>query len=270
MGADVDLVALAAGTGRSWQRLARHTLTENALPPSYPLLLGASAARPGLGVLVVEVNPLLFDEVSCGRPPIPHIPLQPAWFAAGTALGVESRPSALAMTLLPHRWLAGSGRRHDLVEHARDPAHALRVVTDLRRGRREVLARWHGEPAPELTAENARRRREFLLGRPLAAWKPALNTTCLDAVATTVRAAAAERTFLVILPMRPMLRDTIEPAYETAARLAFRELAAALPRTALLDFSTRFDAEPAAFNDFDHLTPAGSDTFSTELVDIFQ
>jgi hypothetical protein len=270
MGADVDVVALGQGTSLSWQRLARHTLSDTALPPSYPLLLGASDAHPGLSVLVIEVNALLMDQVSCGRPPIPHIPLRPAWLAEAEGLGVENRPSALSMALLPHRWLAGSGRRHDLIEHLKHPAHAIRVLGDLRHGGREVLARWPGEPAPERTPENALKRRAFLLGQPLENWVPAVNDACIEAVATTVRAAAAQRTFLVILPMRPMLRSTVEPEYETSARLAFRELASALPRTALLDFSTRFDEDESQFNDFDHLTPAGAAAFTAELVELFE
>ncbi len=270
MGADLDIGALAAGTGFAWQRVARHTLTENALPPSYPLLLGSSDARPGLEVLVVEVNPLLFDEVSCARPPLPHVPLQPGWFGRGEALGVENRASALSMAILPHRWLAGSGRRHDFVEHAKHPAHALGAVADLRFGARAPLARWAGEPAPERTVENAWKRRAFLLGGPISTWVPKVSRSCLSAVETTVRVADAQRTFFVILPMRSMLRDTIEPDYQTEAQAAFRDLAASLPRTALLDLSTRFDAEPEAFNDFDHLTPEGSDIFTGELAELFQ
>ncbi len=270
LGADVDLGALSAGTDSTWQRVARHTLAENALPPSYPKLLASSNASPGMDVLVVEVNALLFDQVSCGRAPIPHIPLEPAWFAAAPSLGVENRASALSMTLLPHRWLAGSGRRHDVVEHVKHPTHALQAVADLRRGGRQALSRWGGEPAPERTPENALKRRAVLLGAPMTEWVPVVNSECLDAVATTVRAASAQRTFLVILPMRSMLRDTIEPEYQEAARMAFRELASRLPRTALLDFSTRFDDDGSAFNDFDHLTEEGSRRFTEELVELFQ
>lgn len=269
-GADIDLVQLAEGTGFAWQRVARHTLSGNALPPSYPALLASSDARPGLDVLFVEVSPLLFDEVSCGRAPIPHVAMQPQWVGPAGAMGLEGRPSALAMTLLPHRWLAGSGRRHDLVEHAKAPAHLLRAVADLERGGRVPVSRWPGEPAPELTPDNALRRRAFLLGRELTAWKPAVHQGCVATLERVVRAAGAQRTFLVMLPMRPMLRDTIEPEYVAAARLALREAAGRLERTALLDFSAHYDADQGQFNDFDHLTEAGAHTFTTELVELFQ
>ncbi len=270
MGAGVDVVQLSEGTGLAWQRVARHTLSGNALLPSYPGLLGSSAARPELDVLVVEVSPLLVDEVSCGRPPIPHIPLRAFWFGEADRLGLEGRASALAMSILPHRWLAGSGRRHDLIEHLRSPRHALQAVADLRYGTRATISRWPGEPAPELTPENAQKRRAFLLGRPMTEWVPEVNGECLVSLERTVRAARAKRSFFVVLPMRPMLRATIEADYDAAARLALRELAGRLPRTALLDYSTRFDAEPAAFNDFDHLNGSGAATFTAELSELFQ
>ncbi|GDX79812.1 hypothetical protein LBMAG42_16230 [Deltaproteobacteria bacterium] len=269
-GADVDLVALAAGTGFAWQRLARHTLSGNSLVPTYPELLTASDAAAGLDVLFIEVSPLLFDEVSCGRAPIPHVAMQPQWFGAAVALGIENRPSAMAVTILPHRWLAGSGRRHDLVEHLKAPGHMLAAVADLRHGTRGRIPRWVGEPAPPLTAANAKNRREFLLGRPLAAWVPKVNTACLATLEAVVRVAAAKRTFLVMLPMRGMLRDTVEPEYWSAARLALRDSAGRLPRTAMLDFTTRFDDHPESFNDFDHLTAEGATAFTAELVDLFQ
>lgn len=264
-GADVSLGRLSGATGYAWQRLARHTLTENALPPSYPELLTLSDARPGLDTLVIEVGPLLFDEVSCSRPPVPHVALQPWWFREAGELGRDDRPSALAMTILPHRWLAGSGRRHDLVDHAKDPAHLLQVLADLRHGTRGRIDRWPGEPAPPLTEENALRRRTFLLGRPMEAWSPTLSTACLDTVGRVVRAAHARRTALVAFPVRPMLRGTIEPAYREAATAAFEALAASLPATTFLDFSTRYDADEAAFNDFDHLTEAGAADFTPAL-----
>lgn len=269
-GADVDVVALAGGTGFAWQRLARHTLSGNSLVPTYPHLLAASDAPPGLDVLVIEVSPLLFDEVSCGRAPIPHVAMQPQWFGAAEALGIEDRTSALAMTILPHRWLAGSGRRHDLVEHVKSPGHMLSAVADLRHGTRGRIPRWMGEPAPPLTAEHAQNRREFLLGRPMKAWVPKVSATCLATLEQVVRVAAAKRTFLVMLPMRAMLRDTVEPEYWSTARLALRESAGRLPRTALLDFTTRFDTEPGHFNDFDHLTAEGASAFTAELVELFQ
>ncbi len=269
-GADVDIVQLAEGTGFAWQRVARHTLAGNALPPTYPALLASSDAAPGLDVLFVEVAPLLFDAVSCGRPPIPHVAMQPQWVGPAGEMGLEGRPSALAMTLLPHRWLAGSGRRHDLVQHLKSPGHLASVVTDLKRGGRDVIPRWPGEPAPELTEANALRRREFLLGRPLEQWRPEVAGECVAAVERVVRAARAERTFLVILPMRPMLRATVEPEYEAAARLALREAAGRLERTALLDLSARYDADPAHFNDFDHLTAEGAAAFTAELVELFR
>ena len=269
-GADIDLEQLSAGTDFSWQRIARHTLTGNALPPSYPELLALSDASPGLDVLYIEVSPLLFDEVSCARPPIPHVAMQPWWFRAAGTMGVENRPSALAMSILPHRWLAGSGRRHDLVDHLKDPGHLLGALGDLRHGTRGRIARWPGEPAPPLTPENARNRREFLLGGKLATWRPAVNPVCLATLARVVEGAAAQRTFLVMLPMRPMLRETVEPAYWDAARTAFRELARRLPRTALLDTSDRFDGEESSFNDFDHLTAAGADAYTKDLVDVFR
>ncbi len=270
MGADVDLVQLSQGTGHGWQRVARHTLSENALPPSYPALLASSDAKPGMDVLVVEVSPLLFDQTSCARPPMPHVAMEPHWSGAAGRMGMEGRPSALAMTLLPHRWLAGSGRRHDLVEHVKHPGHLVSAIADLRHGPRRVISRWPGEPAPPLTAENARNRREFLLGGKLETWLPEVNASCVATLERVVRAAEARRAFLVILPMRPSLRETIEPEYEAAARLALREAASRLPRTALLDFSTRYDGDEANFNDFDHLTPTGATAFTTELVDLLR
>ncbi len=270
MGADVDTALLAERTGLAWQRIARHTLTGNALPPTYPALLGSSAVRPGLDVLVVEVNPLLYDQTSCGRPAAPNVPLAPAWTPHGEELGVENRASALAMALLPHRWLAGSGRRHDLVEHAKHPGHALRALGDLAHGARQPMARWPGEPAPERTEANAWKRREFLLGQSMDAWVPRLHQGCLEDLATTVRVADAQRTFLVVLPMHPMFRGTIEPEYASAARVSFRELAGSLPRTALVDLSARFDGEPDRYNDFDHLTAAGAERFTGELAELFQ
>jgi hypothetical protein len=263
-GTDWDLDVLAEETGVAWQRIARHTLTGNALPPSYPALVASSLARPGRGALVIEVSPLLFDEASCARPPIPHIPMRPAWLVASAALGLSERPSALAMSLLPHRWLAGSGRRHDLVEHAKSPAHLVSTIADLRHLRRHTLSRWPGEPAPELTEANAWNRREFLLGGPVGAFVPKLNAACMASLARTVQAVGAERTFLVMLPMRPMLRDTIEADYQGTARIAFGDLARSLPRTAFVDLSTRFDDDVSAFNDFDHLTAAGAATFTRE------
>ncbi len=269
-GADVDVVQLAEGTGFAWQRMARHTLSGNSLVPTYPELLTASAASPGLDVLFIEVSPLLFDEVSCGRAPIPHVAMQPQWLGPAGVLGIENRPSALAMTILPHRWLAGSGRRHDLVEHLKAPGHLLTAVADLRHGSRGRIPRWVGEPAPPLTAENAMNRREFLLGQPMSAWVPKVNASCLATLEQVVRVAAAKRTFLVMLPMRPALRDTVEPEYWSGARLALRESASQLPRTALLDFTTRFDADLGQFNDFDHLTAEGAAAFTAELADLFQ
>ena len=270
MGADVDLVQLAEGTGHAWQRVARHTLSGNALPPSYPALLASAAAGPGMDVLVVEVSPLLFDQTSCARPAMPAMAMAPRWFGPAGTMGLEGRPSALAMSLLPHRWLAGSGRRHDIVEHMKHPGHLLGALGDLRHGGRQVLARWPGEAAPVLTAENARNRREFLLGGKLDTWIPSVNEMCVATLERVVRAAQAQRAFLVILPMRPSLRETIEPEYEAAARLALREAASRLPRAALLDFSTRYDRDEANFNDFDHLTPTGAAAFTTELVELLR
>ncbi len=265
-GTDFVLDDLAARTGVAWQRLARHTLAGSSLPPTYPALAAASDAVPGnLDVLVIEVSPLLFDQQSCGREPIPHLSMNPRWFRASDTLGLDERPSALAMWLLPHRWLAGSGRRHDLVEHAKAPAHALGAIADLRHLGRDTVSRWPGEPAPELTEENAHNRREFLLAGPLDTWVPAVNVECLAAVERTVRAAVAPRAFLVMLPVRPMLRDTVEADYWAAARLAFRELAGRLPRTALLDYTTFADADERQFNDFDHLTEAGARAFTADF-----
>ena len=270
MGADVDLVQLADGTGHGWQRIARHTLAGSALPPSYPALLASSQARPGMDVLVVEVSPLLFDETSCSRPAMPHVAMEPQWVSAAGRMGLEGRPSALAMTLLPHRWLAGSGRRHDIIEHVSQPGHLLRALLDLRHGQRQVLARWPGEPAPPLTDDNARNRREFLLGGTLDTWVPEINEQCVATLERVIRAADAQRAFLVVLPMRTALRKTIEPGYVAGARRALRDAALRLPRTALLDLSTRYDDEEAYFNDFDHLTPTGAAALTTELVDLLR
>ncbi len=269
-GADIDTVQLAKGTGLSWQRLARHTLNENSLVPTYPYLLAASEAAPGLDVLFIEVSPLLVDEVSCGRAPIPHVSMQPQWVGAARELGHPNRPSALAMTVLPHRWLAGSGRRHDLVQHLKAPRHLFSALLDLGYGQRVPVARWEGEAPPPLTAAHAKNRREFLLGAPLTAWKPAVNEDCIATLESVVLAAGAQRTFLVILPVRRMLRDTVEPEYWTHSRDALRAVAGRLPRTALLDFSARFDAEESNFNDFDHLTADGAATFTADLADLFR
>ncbi|MBM4366368.1 MAG: hypothetical protein FJ102_09130 [Deltaproteobacteria bacterium] len=270
-GTDYRLSVLAERTGYAWQRLARHTLTGSALPPTYSALLAASDAVPGeLEVLVVEVSPLLFDQTSCGRAPIPHVAMNPRWFARSSRLGLDERPSAMAMWLLPHRWLAGSGRRHDLVEHAKHPGHALAALGDLRHMGRDIVDRWPGEPAPELTEKNAWSRREFLLGGKIDTWVPRLHEGCMQALARTVEGAGAARSFLVILPVRPMLRGTVEAEYWSAARQAFRDLAQSLPRTALLDYSTFGDADESLFNDFDHLGEAGATAFSGDFAGVVE
>lgn len=270
-GTDFHLENLAAATGVAWQRLARHTLASSSLAPTYPALLASSDAVPGgFDVLVVEVSPLLFDERSCGREPIPHVPMNPRWLRVSGTLGLDERPSAMASWLLPHRWLAGSGRRHDLVEHARSPGHALGALGDLRHLGRSAVSRWPGEPAPELTADNARNRREFLLAGPLHTWVPRVHDACLAAVERVVLAAGARRAFLVMLPVRPMLRSTVEPEYWATARLAFRELAGRLPRAALLDYTTFADERQHLFNDFDHLGEEGALAFTRDFAGVVE
>jgi lysophospholipase L1-like esterase len=108
------------------------------------------------------------------------------------------------------------------------------------------------------------------LGGDISTFVPKLNRSCVSTLRKTIAAVGAQRTFLVMLPMRPMLRETIEPDYVAAFRAIFLELAHESARTALIDLSTRFDDEQAMFNDFDHLNAEGAAAFTAEAVELLR
>jgi hypothetical protein len=264
MGMDIDIYALAKETGLVWQRVARHAIEQASIPRSYPRMLGSTDAEPGMKRLIVEVSPLMFDEVGCARPELPGIPLRlPWWSAARKMLGSDAELAPdVAMGWLPHRWLMTSGRRHDIVEHLKKPAHLLSMVGDLP----GILhgfsppARWGGEVPPDLTPERAWRRRQFLFGAPIEGFVPTVNAACVATLAQVVEAAHAERTLLVIPPLRKLMKDTLPADYLAAVRAMADDVAShASGRVTVLDATDRFaDAEDPRFSDFDHLAEPGA------------
>jgi hypothetical protein len=270
IGTDVDVHALADATGFAWQRIARHSVQQASIAASYPRMLGASSARPGLDVLVVEVSPLLYDATGCARPELANLPLEPQWWGPlREVLGDDAAllPS-IAMTYLPHRWPMSSGRRSDIVTHARDPGHALALLTDLPGARHgfEAPRRWAGEPSPDLDEERLRRRREFLLGGSLDTFVPSTNAECLQTLESMIVAARPRRTLLVLPPMRTRFTRAVPTELHAALDGALAELATRLPGVEVWDASSRFEAEEdVRFLDFDHLSEAGAERFTAEL-----
>lgn len=270
MGLDVDVYALAAATGAPWQRVARHAIEQASIPASYPRMLASSDARPGMDALVVEVSPSLFDTTGCARPPLDGVAMEPGWaLAAREMLGEDAALApALAMELLPHRWIMTSGRRSDLVSHLKRPAHALKLVTDLPgllEGRKPP-ARWRGEPAPDITPERAWKRRAFLLGAPIERFEPTVSAACTATLSRVIAAADARRTVLVLPPLRATLQQTFPAGYLDAVRASATQLAAASPRTRVLDAIDRFTADESTnFLDFDHLNATGAAAFTADL-----
>jgi hypothetical protein len=273
MGLDLDVYALAEATGHAWARVARHAVEPSSIPRSYPRMLGSSPAAPGLTHLVIEVSPLLFDTVGCARPALHGIPLRVAWWEAERAVqgpDAELAPD-VAMGWLPHRWIMSAGRRRDLVDHAKNPVHALRLLADLP----GILhgfsppARWEGEPVPDLTDERIAKRRRFLLGGPLEAWVPEPSALCLGVLERTIAAAGAERTVLLLPPVRARMRDAIPAGYRADLRAAVEAIAARAPSPVVVyDATDAFaEDEAASFTDFDHLSAKGAETFTARVAE---
>ncbi|MDP2314330.1 MAG: hypothetical protein Q8P41_15620 [Pseudomonadota bacterium] len=273
MGLDIDVYALAAATGHPWVRVARHAVEQASIPRTYPRMLASTPAAPGLSHLVVEVSPLLFDTTGCGRPELDGVPMRAGWWsAAGAMLGPDAELAPeIAMGWLPHRWLMTSGRRRDLVDHAKRPGHALRLVADLPGivAGFSPPARWEGEPIPDLTAERIDKRRRFLLGGPLETYEPTVSEVCLGVLERTIAGARAGRTVLVVPPVRRMMRDAI-PAEVRAGLLASARDVAERSATDVVvwDATDTFaDTEAEAFTDFDHLSADGAARFTAKLAD---
>ncbi|MFN7143920.1 MAG: hypothetical protein ACK4YP_09105, partial [Myxococcota bacterium] len=192
MGLDVDVHALTAATGHPWVRVARHAVEHASIPRTYPRMLGSTPASPGLAHLVIEVSPLLFDEVGCARKELDGIPLRPQWWGAARAtLGPDAELAPqVAMGWLPHRAIMTAGRRRDLVAHARDPAEALALLRDLPGVFRGVSppARWEGEPVPDLTPERIEKRRRFLFCGSPEHPIPQPSNSCLTKVGSPLEA----------------------------------------------------------------------------------
>ncbi|MFZ5480301.1 MAG: SGNH/GDSL hydrolase family protein [Myxococcota bacterium] len=270
MGMDLDVHALAAETGGAWQRVARHAVEQASIPATYPRLLASTDARPGLRWLVLEASPLMFDAKGCGRPELEGVTMRAHWApAAREMLGDDAELApAVAMGWLPHRWLMTSGRRHDVVEHLKRPAHAARLVADLPHALEGFSppGRWAGEVPPDLTMERVWRRRQFLLGAPVDTFVPAVNEACVATLARVVDAARAERTLLVIPPLREAMRDTLPADYRAAVRAAMERVAASRPSVRVLDATDHFAGEEdARFSDFDHLGEAGAAAFTRDV-----
>ncbi len=273
MGLDVDVHALAEGTGHPWVRVARHAVEQSSIPRTYPRMLASTPASPGLAHLVVEVSPLLFDATACGRPELDGVPMRVGWWsAARRMLGPDEELAPdVAMGWLPHRWIMTSGRRRDLVDHAKRPGHALRLLADLP----GVLhgfappARWEGEAIPDLTVERIEKRRRFLLGGPLDTYVPTVSDVCVDVLERTVAGARAGRTVLVLPPVRARMRDAIPAPLRADLRAAVEGIAARAPTSVVVwDATDAFSAEEeVAFTDFDHLSEAGAKRFTEMLVD---
>lgn len=273
MGLDLDVYALAAGTGHPWQRVARHAVEQASIPATFPRMLASTEARPGMDHLVVEMSPLLFDTVGCARPELDGVPMQVHWYrTAREMLGDEAElvPS-LAMDWLPHRTIMTSGRRRDLVDHLTRPKEALAVLRDLPRALDgfHPPARWEGEPVPELTLERVQKRRKFLLGGPLESWKPEVSERCLAVLKHTLAGAAAGHAVIILPPMRQMMRDDIDPGYRSALRAAAEKVATeAVTPVRVLDGTDLYaDREAEMFTDFDHLSAAGAADFSQRVLE---
>lgn len=272
MGLDVDVHALTAATGHPWVRVARHAVEHASIPRTYPRMLGSTSASPGLAHLVIEVSPLLFDQVGCARDELDGIPLQPQWWgAARAALGADAELAPqVAMGWLPHRAIMTAGRRRDLVDHAKHPAEALALLRDLPRVFSGFTppARWEGEPVPDLTPERIEKRRRFLFGGPLDRYVPEPSAACLATVGTLLDAARPERALLVLPPLRGVMRDAIPADYRAELRSAVDRLAAAHEGVVVLDATDAFaDREDVAFTDFDHLSAAGATDFTALLAE---
>lgn len=270
MGMDLDVHALAARTDRVWLRVARHAVEQASIPRSYPRLLASTPASPGLSRLILEVSPLMFDEVGCARPELTGIPMQAHWLpTARRMLGDDAELAPdVAMGWLPHRWLMTSGRRRDLIDHAKRPGHALRLITDFPRVFLgfSAPARWAGEIVPDLTMERVLRRRGFLLGAPLETFVPRVNAECVAVLQRVIAGARAERTLLVIPPLRALMKGTLPAGYLTELRAAADAVAASSPGATVLDATDRFaDAEEAHFSDFDHLGEAGAAAWTEDV-----
>ncbi len=273
MGLDIDVHALAAATGHPWVRVARHAVEHASIPRTFPRLLGSSPAAPGLRHLVLEVSPLLFDEGACARPELDGVPLRPQWWGATRAvLGPDAELAPqVAMGWLPHRWIMTAGRRRDLVDHLKDPAEALALLRDLPRVFQgsSPPARWEGEPVPELSAERVEKRRRFLFGGPLDAYRPVPSEACLATLEGVIDQARAERTVLVLPPLRGLLRDAVPAELRVALRAEVDAIAAARPgRVVAWDATDTFaDREAEAFTDFDHLSAEGASAFTGMLAE---
>ena len=273
MGMDLDVYALAEATGFPWVRVARHAIEQASIPMSYPRLLASTPARPGLKRLVIEVSPLLFDETGCGRPPLAGIPMQAHWMPAAWEMeGHETELApAVAMGWLPHRWLMSSGRRHDVIEHLERPAHALRLLTDLSHLGEgfHPPARWRGEIPPDLSDERIVKRRQFLLGGPIDTFVPKVNATCVAVLERVIAEARAERTILVLPPVRARMRDSLPAEYRDDVKSMMRSLASrSSVSTVLVDATDRFaGAEDDHFADFDHLDEKGARAFTRDLLE---
>lgn len=272
MGMDLDVHALAAATGATWQRIARHAVEEASLPATYPRLLAASDARAGMKWLVIEGSPLIFDKAGCGRPELQGVPMRASWMPEARAmLGPDAElVPEVALGWLPHRWLMTAGRRHDLALHAKDPAHLVEVLRDAPGAVSgpHAPARWRNERIPDLTTERVRHRRRYLLGTSLDAFVPEVHAGCVATLETVIATAAAERTVVLVPPLRPEMRDTLPAGYRAAFLAAMDAVAARAPvPTVVVDATDRFaGTEDAHFADFDHLDARGATALTDDLV----
>ncbi|MES2637895.1 MAG: hypothetical protein V4850_00370 [Myxococcota bacterium] len=273
MGLDLDVYALAEASGHPWVRVARHAVEQASIPRTYPRMLASSAASPGLAHLVIEVSPLLFDTVACGRPELDGVPMRAGWWSSARhMLGPDAELAPeVAMGWLPHRWIMTSGRRRDLVDHAKRPGHALRLVADLPGIAQGFAppARWEGEPIPDLTAERIDKRRRFLLGGPLESYVPEVSDLCLGVLERTIEGAGAGRTVLVLPPVRARLRDAVPATVRTDLRASVQAIASrAHTPVVVWDATDTFaDREDVAFTDFDHLSAEGAGVFTGMLAE---
>lgn len=273
MGLDLDVYALAEASGHPWVRVARHAVEQASIPRTFPRMLASTPASAGLDHLVIEVSPLLFDTVGCGRPELDGVPMRAGWWSAARhMLGPDAELAPeVAMGWLPHRWIMTSGRRRDLVDHAKRPAHAARLVADLPAIAEGFSppARWEGEPIPDLTPERIDKRRRFLLGAPLETYVPTVSALCLGVLERTIEGARAGRTVVVIPPVRARMRDAIPATFRAELRASV-EAVATRARTPVLvwDATDTFaDREAAAFTDFDHLSAEGAGEFTGMLAE---
>lgn len=273
IGFALDVYALAEASGHPWVRVARHAIVQASIPRTYPRMLASTPASPGLSHLVVEVSPLLFDTVGCGRRERDGVPMRAGWWsAARQMLGADAvLAPEVAMGWLPHRWIMTSGRRRDLVDHAKRPGHALRLLADLPKIAQgfHPPARWKGEAIPDLTPERLVQRRGFLLGAPLESWVPTVSDVCLGVLERTIEAAAAGRTVIVLPPVRAQMRDTLPATYRADLLDAVGVIAArAATPVVVWDATDAFaEGEAAAFTDFDHLSAKGAGAFTGMLAE---